>query len=77
LQVASGAVATARDRWEAARRNLELVSRRHAEGMASQIEFIDARTAFTRAGLNLILTRQSYAVRAAELERAAALRTIE
>jgi outer membrane protein TolC len=77
LQVASGAVATARDRWEAARRSFELVSRRHAEGMASQIEFIDARTAFTRAGLNLILTRQSYAVRAAELERAAALRTIE
>ena len=77
LQVASGAVATARDRWEAARRSFELVSRRHAEGMASQIEFIDARTAFTRAGLNLILTRQSYAVRAAELERAAALRSIE
>ena len=77
LQVASGAVATARDRWDAARRSFELVSRRHTEGMASQIEFIDARTAFTRAGLNLILTRQSYAVRAAELERAAALRTIE
>ena len=77
LQVASGAVATARDRWEAARRSFELVARRHAEGMASQIEFIDARTAFTRAGLNLILTRQGYAVRAAELERSAALRTIE
>jgi len=77
LQVASGAVATARDRWEAARRSFELVARRHTEGMASQIEFIDARTAFTRAGLNLILTRQSQAVRAAELERAAALRTIE
>jgi outer membrane protein TolC len=77
LQVASGAVATARDRWDAARRSFELVARRHGEGMASQIEFIDARTAFTRAGLNLILTRQSYAVRAAELERAAALRTIE
>lgn len=77
LQVASGAVGTARDRWEAARRSFELVSRRHAEGMASQIEFIDARTAFTRAGLNLILTRQSLAVRAAELERAAALRTVE
>jgi outer membrane protein len=77
LQVASAAVSTARDRWTAARRSFELVARRHAEGMASQIEFIDARTAYTRAGLNLILTRQSLAVRSAELERAAALRKIE
>jgi len=77
LQVASASITTARDRAAAARRSFELISRRHAEGMASQIEFIDARTAYTRAELNLILTRQSYAVRAVELERAAALRTIE
>jgi outer membrane protein TolC len=77
LQVARAGIATARDRVAAARRSFELVTRRHAEGMASQIEFIDARTAYTRAELNLILTRQSYAVRAVELERAAALRVIE
>ena len=76
LQVARAAIATARDRVTAARRSFELVTRRHAEGMASQIEFIDARTAYTRAELNLIVTRQSYAVRAADLERAAALRTL-
>ena len=64
----------ARDRVASARRTFELVSRRRAEGAASQIDFLDARTAYTRAELNLILTRQSYAVRAAELERAAALR---
>ena len=77
LQVARAGIGTARDRVAAARRSFELVTRRHAEGMASQIEFIDARTAYTRAELNLILTRQSYAVRAVELERAAALRVIE
>jgi len=77
LQVSRAAIATARDRVAAARRSFELVTRRHGEGMASQIEFIDARTAYTRAELNLILTRQSQAVRAAELERAAALRTIQ
>ena len=77
LPVARAGIGTARDRVAAARRSFELVTRRHAEGMASQIEFIDARTAYTRAELNLILTRQSYAVRAAELERAAALRVIE
>jgi outer membrane protein TolC len=77
LEVARSAIGTAQDRVAAARRSFELVTRRHAEGMASQLEFIDARTAYTRAELNLILTRQSYAVRAAELERAAALRTLE
>lgn len=77
LHVAETAIATAQDRVAASRRSFELTSRRHAEGMASQIEFIDARTAYTRAELNLILTRQSYAVRAAELERAAALRVVE
>ena len=77
LMVARAAIATARDRVTAARRSFELMTRRHAEGMASQIEFIDARTAYTRAELNLILTRQSYAVRAADLERAAALRTLD
>jgi len=76
LQVSHAAIATARDRVAAARRSFELVTRRHAEGMASQIEYIDARTAYTRAELNLILTRQSQAVRAAELERAAALREL-
>lgn len=76
LQVASAAIATARDRAAAARKSFDLVARRHAEGMASQIEFIDARTAHTRAELNLIVTQQTRAVRAAELERAAALRVI-
>jgi outer membrane protein len=76
LQVAHSAVGTAHDRVAAARRSFELVTRRHAEGIASQIEYIDARTAYTRAELNLILTRQSYAVRAADLERAAALRDV-
>jgi outer membrane protein TolC len=72
-RVARAAIQTAQDRAAAAQRGFELVSRRHAEGLASQIEFIDARTAATRAALNLIVTRQSYAVRRADLERAAAL----
>jgi outer membrane protein TolC len=76
LQVATAAIGTARDRAAAARRGFELVARRHAEGLASQLEFMDARTAHTRAELNLIVTQQTRAVRAADLERAAALRTI-
>jgi outer membrane protein TolC len=76
VQVARAAIVTAQDRSAAAQRGFELVARRHAEGLASQIEYIDARTSATRAALNLIVTRQSYAVRRADLERAAALRSL-
>ena len=73
-QAARGAIATAEDRLAAARRTWELVQRRYQEGIAPQIELLDARTAYTSAGLNLILTRYDYAARRVEVERAAALR---
>lgn len=75
-EVARGAIATAEDRLAAARRTYELVERRYQEGIAPQIELIDARTAYTSAGLNLILTRYDYAARWVEVERAAALRNL-
>ena len=75
--VARGAIATADERLAAARRAYELVSRRCQEGLASQLELLDARAAYTRAGLNLILTRYAYATRWVELERAAALRDLD
>ena len=75
-EVARGAIATAEERLAAARRTYELVERRYQEGIAAQIELIDARTAYTSAGLNLILTRYDYAARWVELERAAALREL-
>jgi outer membrane protein TolC len=75
-EVARGAIATAEDRLAAARRTYELVERRYQEGIAPQIELIDARTVYTSAGLNLILTRYDYAARWVEVERAAALRDL-
>lgn len=75
-EVARGAIAIAEDRLAAARRTYELVERRYQEGIAPQIELIDARTAYTSAGLNLILTRYDYAARWVEVERAAALRNL-
>jgi outer membrane protein TolC len=75
-EVSRGAIATAQDRLAAARRTYELVERRYQEGIAPQIELIDARTAYTSAGLNLILTRYDYAARWVQVERAAALRNL-
>lgn len=74
--VAHAAIATADDRLGAARKTFDLVRRRYQEGVASQIEFLDARTQLTGAELNRALTVHRYAARYFDLERAAALRSI-
>ena len=74
--VARDAIATAEARLAAARRSFELVRRRYEEGLASQVEFLDARTAYTSAELNRSATVYRYAVRYVDLERAAALRDL-
>jgi outer membrane protein TolC len=74
--VAHGAIATADDRLEAARRTFDLVRRRYEEGVASPIELVDARTALTAAELNRVVTAYQYAIHYVDLERAAALRDI-
>jgi outer membrane protein TolC len=74
--VARDAIATADARLAAARRSFELVRRRYEEGLASQVEFLDARTAYTSAELNRVATAYRYAIRYVDLERAAALRDL-
>ncbi len=80
---AADAVETARislvaadDRDAAAQRAFALVQRRFAEGLATQIEFLTARSSATAAALNRVITRFTYASRVVELERAAALRAL-
>ena len=70
--VARSGVRTAEDRLQSARRTFELVRRKQEEGAASQLEFLDARTTFTNAALNLVITRYDYYLRRVALERAAA-----
>lgn len=71
--VARATVRTAEDRLRSARQTFRLVRRRYEEGMAPQVTFLDARTTLTRAESNLAVTRFDLLIRAAELERAAAL----
>jgi outer membrane protein TolC len=75
--VARDAIGTAEARLAAARRSFDLVRRRYGEGLASQVEFIDARTAYTNADLNRVITAYRYAIRYVDLERAAALRELD
>ncbi len=72
-RVARTAIGTATDRAVAARRTFELVQRRHAQGLAPQLELLDARTALTAAELGLLVTTYDFHARVVELDRAAAL----
>ncbi len=69
--VARSAIATADDRLTSARRTFELVKRKQDEGIASQLEFLDARTTYTSAALNEVITRYDYLLKRVALERAA------
>ncbi|MGH7554396.1 MAG: TolC family protein, partial [Longimicrobiales bacterium] len=75
--VARSAIVAADARMAAARRSFELVSRQYSEGMATQVEYLDARSTMTRAQLNAVLTHHQFAARCVELERAAALRDLD
>jgi outer membrane protein TolC len=72
-EVAGLARGTAADRLSSAERNYGLVERKYREGAAPQVALIDARTSYTSARLNLILTTYDYLARTVELDRAAGL----
>lgn len=75
-RVAEAARVPAEARLAAARRAFELVRRRSEEGLATPLEFLDARSTLTAAELNRVITLHREAVRRVELERAAALRSL-
>lgn len=72
-RVAEGAIRTAEDRLTSARRSFDIMRRKHEQGVASQLEFLDARVAFTTAQLNSVVTRYDYLLRRVALDRAALL----
>lgn len=76
VQSARSTLVTAADRLASAERAFALVQRRFAEGLATPVEFLSARTAFTSAAINQVITRFTFATRVVELERAAALRAL-
>jgi outer membrane protein TolC len=75
--VARDAIVTAEARLAAAQRSFVLIRRRYQEGLASQVELLDARTSFTNAELNRVQTVYRYAGGYVDLERAAALRWLD
>ncbi len=76
LAVARQATVSASARLDASRRAFTLVDKRFAEGLASHLEWTDARAQLTAAELNVVMARYAAAARMVDLERAAALRAI-
>ncbi len=74
--VARAGLASATARLDAARRAFQMVDRRFTEGLASHLEWSDARAQLTAAELNLVLSKYTMAARVVDIERAAALRAI-
>jgi outer membrane protein TolC len=70
LTTARDSLATAAARADAARAAFRIASRKRDEGVISQVEFIDARSALTGAELNHNVTRFDVLARRAELEYA-------
>ena len=73
LQVAAKARITSEERLRAARESFKIINKKYSEGLASQIEFIDAHNSLTSAEIGRIINQYDYYIRAAELERVAAL----
>jgi len=76
VDVARANLVSARDRYAAAQRAFTLVERRYGEGLATQVEFLSARAAYTSAALNRVISRYTLDARLVELERVAALRPL-
>ncbi len=67
LDVARRSLQVAEERVRASREGFRRVSRKFEEGMENQIALLDARDAWTRAELNLNITRYDVLIRLAEL----------
>jgi outer membrane protein TolC len=70
LEVAQRMLSTAEERFQASRVGYRRVSRKYEEGMDNLVTLMDARDAWTRAELNLNITRYDVFIRQAELEYA-------
>ncbi len=68
LSVARKSIIAAEERLSSAKQSFKIVNKKYEQGMASQIEYIDARTTFTNAGINQVITKYDCQVKFVEFE---------
>jgi outer membrane protein len=77
LSAAIQAEKAATERVESAQQSFYIVNRKYEEGLAPQIEFLDARNTRTRAEIQHLITTFTIHIRLAELEHASAMYVLE
>ena len=75
-EVAEKSLTTAQLRKEAAEQSYEIMNKKYENGLASQVEYLDAQTTLTEAAINYIITKYDYKISFAELERTAAIKEL-
>lgn len=70
--VALKTIKAARERRLSATKSFEIIDKKFRQGMASHIEFTDARTTRTQSEINEIVTTYDFYIRKAELEKVTA-----
>lgn len=72
FQVAGKNLLTAAEQLNSARKSFRIVERKYREGIAAQIEFLDARNTLTNAETNRIIAEYDYFILAGEFEQVTA-----
>ena len=73
LEAAEKEIVSVRKQLESSKKAFKIVEKKYAEGQASLIEYIDARTNMTNTQEKLIIARYDYMIKYAEYERVTGL----
>lgn len=73
VNVAWKKIRTVREREKAAVKSFEIVDRKYREGIAPQIEYIEARSVMTQSKVNAIVAHYDFFIKKAELEKVTAV----
>ncbi len=76
LEAAEKEIVSVSKQLESSKKAFKIIDRKYAEGQASLIEYIDARTNMTNTEENLIIAKYDYLIKYAEYERVTGLYNI-
>ncbi len=69
LNVARKTILVVKQQFESSKASFRIVRKKFEEGIASQIEYLDAQTTLTNSAINEVITRYDYYITYAEYER--------
>ncbi len=75
LRVGQKSLVSAKEQETQAKESFKIISKKYEEGIASQIEFIDARVNLTNAGINKIVTEYDLFIKLAEMDFALGIKS--